>query len=49
MGPVLASAIVASVPDAGSFKSGRSLAAWIGLVPRQSSSGAKERLGGITK
>jgi transposase len=31
------------------FKSGRNLAAWIGLVPRQNSSGGKERLGGITK
>jgi transposase len=49
VGPVLASAIVASVPDARAFKTGRSLAAWIGLVPRQNSSGGKERLGGITK
>ena len=49
VGPVLASAIVASVPDARAFKNGRSLAAWIGLVPRQNSSGGKERLGGITK
>ena len=49
VGPVLASAIVASVPDAQAFKNGRSLAAWIGLVPRQNSSGGKERLGGITK
>jgi transposase len=31
------------------FKSGRNLAAWVGLVPRQNSSGGKERLGGITK
>jgi transposase len=49
VGPVLASAIVAAVPDARAFKNGRSLAAWIGLVPRQNSSGGKERLGGITK
>ena len=49
VGPVLASAIVASVPDPHAFKSGRNLAAWIGLVPRQNSSGGKERLGGITK
>ena len=49
VGPVLASAIVASVPDPRAFKTGRSLAAWIGLVPRQNSSGGKERLGGITK
>lgn len=49
VGPVLASAIVASVPDPHAFKCGRNLAAWIGLVPKQSSSGGKERLGGITK
>jgi len=49
VGPVLASAIVATVPDPRTFKSGRNLAAWIGLVPRQNSSGGKERLGGITK
>jgi len=35
--------------DPKAFKSGRNLAAWIGLVPRQNSSGGKERLGGITK
>jgi transposase len=46
---VLASAIVATVPDPTAFKSGRDLAAWIGLVPRQNSSGGKEKLGGITK
>lgn len=49
VGPLLASAIVAAVPDPAAFKSGRSLAAWIGLVPRQNSSGGKDRLGGITK
>ena len=49
VGPVLASAIVAAVPEPRAFKSGRNLAAWIGLVPRQNSSGGKERLGGITK
>jgi len=49
VGPVLASALVAGVPDPASFKSGRNLAAWIGLVPRQNSSGGKERLGSITK
>ena len=49
VGPVLASAFVATVPDPHAFRSGRSLAAWIGLVPRQNSSGGKERLGGITK
>lgn len=49
VGPVLASALVAAVADPESFRSGRDLAAWIGLVPRQNSSGGKERLGGITK
>ena len=46
VGPVLASALVVAVPDPKAFKSGRNLAAWIGLVPRQNSSGGKERLGG---
>lgn len=49
VGPVLASALVAAVADPKAFRSGRNLAAWIGLVPRQTSSGGKERLGGITK
>ena len=49
VGPLLASAMVAAVPDPRAFKCGRSLAAWIGLVPRQNSSGGKEKLGGITK
>lgn len=49
VGPLLASAIVATVADPKAFRSGRNLAAWIGLVPRQNSSGGKERLGGITK
>lgn len=49
VGPVLASALVATIADPKAFKSGRNLAAWIGLVPRQHSSGGKERLGGITK
>jgi transposase len=49
VGPVLASAIVATVPEPAAFKSGRDLAAWIGLVPRQNSSGGMEKLGGITK
>jgi transposase len=47
--PVLVSAMVATVPDPTVFKSGRDLAAWIGLVPRQNFSGGKEKLGGITK
>lgn len=49
VGPLVASAIVASVPDPKAFRSGRNLAAWIGLVPKQNSSGGKERLGSITK
>jgi transposase len=49
VGPLLASALVATVADPRAFKNGRSLAAWIGLVPKQNSSGGKERLGGITK
>lgn len=49
IGPITASAIVATVTDPHLFSSGRQLAAWLGLVPRQNSSGGKERLGGITK
>ena len=49
VGPVLASAMIAAVPDPFVFKSGRDLAAWIGLVPKQNSSGGKDRLGSITK
>ena len=49
VGPLIATALVASVPDPHAFKSGRDLAAWIGLVPRQSSTGGKERLGHISK
>jgi transposase len=49
IGPLVATALVASVPNPQAFKSGRDLAAWIGLVPKQNSSGGKERLGGISK
>lgn len=49
VGPLLASAFVASVADPQVFKTGRDLAAWIGLVARQNSSGGKERLGGISR
>ncbi|RWQ13726.1 MULTISPECIES: IS110 family transposase [unclassified Mesorhizobium] len=49
IGPITASAIVATVTDASLFKSGRQLAAWLGLVPRQNSSGGKDRLGLISK
>ena len=49
VGPLIATALVASVPDPHAFKSGRDLAAWIGLVPRQNATGGKERLGHISK
>lgn len=49
VGPLLASAFVASVADPTMFRTGRDLAAWIGLVPKQNSSGGKERLGGISR
>jgi len=49
IGPVIASAIAATVPDAGVFRSGREFAAWLGLVPRQRSTGGKQRLGRITR
>jgi transposase len=49
IGPVTATAIVASVSDPSLFRSGRDLAAFLGLVPRQSSTGGKARLGRITK
>ena len=49
IGVIAATAIAATVTDPAVFKSGREFAAWIGLVPRQNSSGGKERLGGISK
>ena len=49
IGPMVASALVAAVGDARQFGSGRDLAAWVGLTPREHSSGGKQRLGGITK
>ena len=49
IGPITASAILATVPDMGSFSSGREFAAFLGLTPRQHSSGGKQRLGRITK
>jgi transposase len=49
VGPITASALAASVADAHAFKNGRQLAAWLGLVPRQNSSGGKEQLLGISK
>ena len=49
VGPIVATALIAEVSDWKAFSSGRGLAAWIGLVPRQHSTGGKERLGGISK
>ena len=49
IGFLTASAIAATVPDPSFFKSGREFSAWLGLVPRQNSSGGKERLGRISK
>ena len=48
-GPLIASAIAASVPDPEVFRSGRDFAAWLGLTPRQDSTGGKTTLGPITK
>ena len=49
LGPITASAIVATVGNAREFKNGRQLAAWLGLVPKQHSSGGKQTLLGISK
>jgi len=49
VGPALATALVASVADPKAFRSGRDFSAWIGLVPKQNSSGGKGKLGSISK
>ena len=49
IGSTTASALVSTIGNARDFKNGRQLAAWLGLVPGQYSSGGKTRLGGITK
>ena len=49
IGPIIATAIATTVADPNVFRSGREFAAWLGLVPRQNSTGGKIRLGGITK
>ena len=49
IGPALATALVASVADPKAFRSGRHFSAWLGLVPKQHSSGGKDRLGSISK
>jgi transposase len=48
-GVILSTAVVATMTDPKAFRTGRELAAWIGLVPRQNSTGGKERLGSISK
>lgn len=48
-GPIVSSALVAHAGEASRFASGRQFAAWLGLVPKQNSTGGKERLGAITK
>jgi transposase len=49
IGPIVATALVAEIGDWKTFSSGRNLAAWIGLVPKQHTTGGKDRLGSITK
>jgi transposase len=49
VGPLLATALVANVADPRAFRSGRNFSAWVGLVPKQHSSGGKDRLGSISK
>ena len=49
IGPIIATALTASITDPSVFRNGRELAAWVGLVPRQNSTGGKERLGRISK
>jgi len=49
IGPITATAFAATIPDPSVFRSGREFAAWLGLTPRQNSSGGKSCLGGITK
>jgi transposase len=49
IGPLIATALVAAMSDGKAFKNGRQFAAWLGLVPRQNSSGGKTRLFGISK
>jgi transposase len=49
VGPALATALVASIADPKIFRSARDFSAWIGLVPKQHSSGGKDKLGSISK
>ncbi|MFB9265986.1 transposase [Bradyrhizobium erythrophlei] len=49
VGPALATALVVSIADPQAFRSGRDFSAWVGLVPKQNSSGGKDKLGSISK
>ncbi len=49
VGPALATALVASIADPRAFRSGRDFSAWVGLVPKQNSSGGRDKLGSISK
>jgi transposase len=49
VGPIVATAMVAAVGDASGFKRGRDMAAWLGLVPKQYTTGGKPKLGSISK
>lgn len=49
VGAIIATAIAASLPEPAAFKTGRDFSAWLGLTPRQNSTGGKDRLGSITK
>ena len=49
VGPLIATAIVAAISNGHAFENGRQFSAWLGLVPRQNSSGGKSRLLGISK
>ena len=49
IGPLVATAITATIADPSTFRSGREFAAWLGLVPRQRSTGGKQRLGRISR
>jgi transposase len=49
IGPVIATAIAATVADPAAFRSGREFAAWLGLTPMQKSTGGKQRLGRISR
>ena len=49
VGPLVATAMIAAVADGSAFRRGRDFSAWLGLVPRQSSTGGRTRLGALTK